>query len=216
LKKLSTKSLEYSLFSYCLMDACFHKNVHNIHNRSESELFALGYEDTDTSELEKRREWEDYQLDRTYTDLPRFLAEKSRLRNLRHKEDKEHAKRKERRAALKAWVEKKKSTMHGIDDFDRAWNEIKDEKKAQYIQSVGFVKSKPEHSGVSRPGSTNAKLTPEQSEISGPVIISVKLTPEISEVSRPVTTTMSEDNVEDDEAQSALLRLIDIDTSKMI
>jgi len=194
------------------MGACFHKNVRL---NTERELETLGYEDTDTSGMEKRRKWEDFQLERTYTDLNRFLAEKSRLRNLRRKEDKEHTKRKERRATLVAKVEKKKTTLFSNSDFDRAWDKMKGEKK-QDTQSLDFFKAKPDNSDVSRPVSTNVKLTPENSEISGPVIITVKLTPENSEISRPVTTTMSEDNVEDDEVQSALLRLIDIDASKMI
>jgi len=187
-----------------------HKNVQI---DSESELEMLGYEDTDTSGLEKRRKMEDFQLGIIYTDLPRFLAEKSRLRNLRRKEDKEHAKRKERRATLIAKVEKKKATLYSTGDFDRAWNEIKDEKKGQDIQSVGFVKSNSDNS--SPHVITNVKLTPENSEISG-LVTTVKLTPEISEISRPITTSMSDDNVEDDEVQSVLLRLIDIDTGKMI
>jgi len=192
------------------MGACLHKNAEF---DTQWELEMLGYEDTDTSGIEKRRTWEDTHLERTYTELPRFLAEKSRLRKLRRKEDKEHAKRKERRSTLIAKVEKRKSTLLSNSDFNRDCNDMKGEKKLQDNKSVGFVKSKPDNS--SRHASTNVKLTPENSDISA-LVTTVQLTPEISEISRPVLTIISEDNDEEEEVQDAPQRLIDIDSIKMI
>jgi len=113
---------------------------------SESELNVLGWEDTDSSDLNKKRKLEDDLLERTYTHLPRFLAEKNRVRNSRRKEDRESLWRKERRATLKAKVESKSSL--GVTNFnkpmsvkdndvDHALDDEKEELKSQNLQNTG-------------------------------------------------------------------------------
>jgi len=146
------------------MGACLHKKVEY---GTERELDILGWEDTDSSELNKKRKLEDDQLERTYTHLPRFLAEKNRVRNSRRKEDRDSLRRKERRAAVKSKVEIKRSFRGS--DFDKPMSfrdnvvdheldDKKEERKSQNLQNTG-VKLTSDYSNVS----THAIKVPSKS-----------------------------------------------------
>jgi len=148
------------------MGACLHKKVDI---GTERELEILGWEDTDSSELNKTRKLEDSLLEKTYTRLPRFLAEKNRVRTSRRKEDRESLRRKERRAAVKEKVERKKSSFMGSDfvkpmsfadkDVDHALDHKKEERKSQNLQYTG-VKLTSDFSNVS-----NAIIVPSKSAL---------------------------------------------------
>jgi len=60
----------------------------------EDEIDELGWDDTDSEIVLNEREMEDRVMSMSNADLPRLLAIRTKVRNQRKKEDKEHAKRK--------------------------------------------------------------------------------------------------------------------------
>jgi len=73
----------------------------------EDEIDELGWDDTDSEIVVHEREKEDRFMSFSDADLSHLLAVRTKVRKQRKKEDKEHAKRKQRRAKARSLVKQR-------------------------------------------------------------------------------------------------------------
>jgi len=102
----------------------------------EDEIDELGWDDTDSEIVVLEREKEDRVMSMSDADLPHLLAVRTKVRNQRKKEDKEHAKRKQRRAHARALVKQRSLTVfYESSDTDQGRSQISSLRKSQTMPS---------------------------------------------------------------------------------